>query len=51
MSGVETGKVVLTEVAAAALRDDFIGWQCRLRQHSARQAVGKPLDGMRPRVL
>jgi hypothetical protein len=51
MSGVETGKVVLTEVAAAALRDDFIGWQCRLRQLSARQAGGRPLSGMRPQLL
>lgn len=51
MSGAETGKVVLTEVAAAALRDDFLGWQCRLRQISARQAGGRPTPGMRPRLL
>ena len=43
--------VVLTEVAAEQLRDDFLGWQCRLRQLSARQAGGRPLDGMRPKVL
>ncbi|HEU4825634.1 MAG TPA: hypothetical protein VFS85_04085, partial [Dongiaceae bacterium] len=43
--------VVLTEVAAQQLRDDFLGWQCRLRQLSARQAGGRPLQGMRPRVL
>jgi hypothetical protein len=43
--------VVLTEFAALQLRDDFIGWQCRLRQLSARQARGRPLDGMRPRLL
>ena len=43
--------VVLTEVAARELRDDFMGWQCRLRQLSVRQAGGRPLDGMRPKVL
>jgi len=37
--------------AAAALRDDFIGWQCRLRQLAARQAGGRPIPGMRPQVL
>lgn len=34
-----------------ALRDDFLGWQCRLRQLAARQAGGRPIPGMRPRVL
>jgi hypothetical protein len=43
--------VVLLEPAAAALRDEFIGWQCRLRQLSARQAGGRPSAGMRPRLL
>ena len=43
--------MVLTEVAAQQLRDDFLGWQCRLRQLSVRQAGGRPLDGMRPKVL
>jgi hypothetical protein len=47
----DTDNVVLTEVAAQQLRDDFIGWQCRLRQLSVRQAGGRPLEGMRPRVL
>jgi hypothetical protein len=51
MSAPETGNVVLTEVAAAALRDDFLGWQCRLRQLSARQGGGRPTPGMRPRLL
>lgn len=43
--------VVLTAAAAAALRDEFVAWQCRLRQFSARAAGGRPLPGMRPRVL
>jgi hypothetical protein len=44
-------KTVLIEPAAAALRDRFIGWQCRLRQTAVRQAGGKPSAGMRPQVL
>ncbi len=43
--------VVLTKQAAAALRDDFLGWQCRIRQLSARQGGGRPTSGMRPRLL
>ena len=44
-------KTVLIEPAAAALRDRFIGWQCRLRQLAVREAGGKPSSGMRPQVL
>ena len=51
MSIGHSHNVVLTEQAAAALRDDFLGWQCRIRQLSARQAGGRPTAGMRPRVL
>lgn len=51
MTPPETDNVVLTDVAAQQLRDDFIGWQCRLRQLSVRQAGGRPLEGMRPRAL
>lgn len=42
---------MLIEPAATALRDEFIGWQCRIRQLSARQAGGRPSPGMRPRVV
>ena len=42
--------VVLTKAAAEALRREFIGWQCRLRQLAARQDGGRPSSGMRPRV-
>lgn len=51
MTGAESSNVVLTDVAAQQLRDDFLGWQCRLRQLSVRQGGGRPFDGMRPRVL
>jgi hypothetical protein len=50
MSAKPSDNVILLEPAAAALRDAFIGWQCRIRQLSARQAGGRPSAGMRPRV-
>ena len=37
--------------AAEALRDHFLGWQCRIRQIAMRQDGGRPSAGMRPRVL
>jgi hypothetical protein len=43
--------VVLTQPAALALCREFVGWQCRLRQLAARQYGGRPMPGMRPRVL
>jgi len=36
--------------AAAALRDEFIAWQCRLRRHAMRALGGRPSEGMRPRA-
>ena len=36
---------------ADALRDHFLGWQCRIRQIAMRQDGGQPSAGMRPRVL
>ena len=42
--------VVLTKAAAAALRREFLGWQCRMRQMAARESGGRPSAGMRPRV-
>jgi hypothetical protein len=37
--------------AAKSLRDEFIAWQCRIRQIAMRQEGGRPSPGMRPRVL
>jgi hypothetical protein len=34
-----------------ALRDRFLGWQCRIRQIAMRQEGGRPSPGMRPRAL
>ncbi len=36
---------------ATALRDHFLGWQCRLRQMAMRRGGGRPSPGMRPQVL
>jgi hypothetical protein len=33
------------------MRDDFLAWQCRIRQIAMRQDGGRPSPGMRPRVL
>ena len=43
-------RVVNLEAAQVALRDAFLGWQCRLRQLCVRQAGGRPTAGMRPEV-
>jgi len=37
-------------IAAKTLRDDFLAWQCRIRQIATRQDGGRPSAGMRPRV-
>jgi hypothetical protein len=36
---------------ANALRDHFLGWQCRIRQIAMRREGGRPSPGMRPRIL
>lgn len=46
----DTDNVILLEPAAAALRDEFLGWQCRIRQLAVREGGGRPTSGMRPRV-
>jgi hypothetical protein len=35
---------------ATTLREDFLAWQCRIRQFAMRQDGGRPSSGMRPRV-
>jgi hypothetical protein len=34
----------------AGLREDFLAWQCRIRQFAMRQDGGRPSPGMRPLV-
>jgi hypothetical protein len=46
----EIGRLVRLEAAQAALRDHFLGWQCRLRQLAVREAGGRPSSGMRPEL-
>ena len=36
--------------SADAIREHFLGWQCRIRQIAMRQDGGRPSPGMRPRV-
>lgn len=49
--GNDNDNVILLEPAAQALRDEFIGWQCRIRQLAVREGGGRPSSGMRPRVV
>ncbi len=49
MSG-RSEKIVPLETALA-LRDHFLAWQCRIRQHAVRREGARPSTGMRPRVL
>ena len=42
--------VVQLEAAQAKMREHFVGWQCRLRQHAVRKGDGRPTTGMRPEV-
>jgi hypothetical protein len=44
-------KVVLIGEAAALLREDFLHWQCRLRQMAMREGGGRPSAGMRPLIF
>jgi hypothetical protein len=50
MAERDSGNVVLMSAAQAAMRDAFLGWQCRLRQLAMRQGAGRPTSGMRPLV-
>ena len=48
---LESGTVVRLEAAQMALRDHFLGWQCRLRQLAVRDDEGRPSQGMCPGVI
>jgi hypothetical protein len=43
--------VVVLAAAARRLRDEFLGWQCRIRQIAVREMGGRPTAGMRPRAI
>lgn len=40
----------MQRISNQAMRDYFIGWQCRLRQIAMRDYGGEPLPGLRPKV-
>ncbi len=48
---LKTAEIVVLNPALEALRDNFVGWQCRVRQLAVRQNSGMPLPAMRPRVV
>jgi hypothetical protein len=45
------GEPVVKPSAAKNLREEFLAWQCRIRQIAMRQDGGRPSPGMRPRLL
>lgn len=45
-----TSNVILTEAAAQELRNEFVVWQCKIRQMAVREEGGRPSPGMRPSV-
>ena len=45
------GEPVVKPSAAKNLREEFLAWQCRIRQIAMRQDGGRPSPGMRPCVL
>lgn len=47
----EHDNLVNMEGVQLAMRDHFLGWQCRLRQHSIRNLNGEPSPGMTPDVV
>ncbi|MDH3316477.1 MAG: hypothetical protein OER43_12025 [Gammaproteobacteria bacterium] len=40
-----------TTASPEALAQEFLGWQCRIRQHAVRRDGGRPSSGMRPQVF
>lgn len=47
---VQHSNVMQPESELERLRDSFLGWQCRIRQHAVRQAGGRPSSAMCPQV-
>ncbi|MDX1402471.1 MAG: hypothetical protein R3245_11150 [Kiloniellales bacterium] len=51
MASNENESVVRLESAQAVIRNHFLGWQCRLRQHAMRHLQGQPSQGLCPDLL
>jgi hypothetical protein len=43
--------MAMQDKASDSLRDDFLAWQCLIRQKAMRQQAGRPSAGMRPRLI
>jgi len=50
-TSVEVQGVDVETNRANLIRNHFMGWQCRIRQHVMRYGGGRPSDGMRPQLL
>lgn len=51
MTTKDGNKRARTTIPSARVREHFLGWQCRVRQHAVRHAGGRPSPGMRPHVI
>ena len=51
MNDETSAEIVRLEPAQEAIRDHFLGWQCRIRQYAVRHGGGRPTTGMCPQVV
>jgi hypothetical protein len=51
MAEREHGEVIRHQTAQAALRDQFLRWQCRARQNAVRMQDGRPSPAMQPKLI
>jgi hypothetical protein len=49
-NGLFVGNNVQEQILGQRMKE-FIGWQCRIRQHVVRKQEGRPSAGMRPQLL
>ena len=47
----QSDNVVRLGEAAEEIKDDFLHWQCKLRQLAMREGGGRPTSAMRPEIL
>ena len=51
MNGASEHNDETNEEKGRKIRDHFLGWQCRLRQHAIRNLNGEPSSGMSPDIV
>lgn len=51
MTGYDDNTVIRHQAAQAALRQQFLKWQCKARQNAVRMQGGRPSPSMRPMVM